>query len=237
MSKIKKVIIAAILAVLAIGTAHAMTQEDALPKANNTLESASDTVFAYSDETSGDFFFEGTNNTDDAPSEESSVSGPTEEPDTLNPVGSTPSSTYDKVEEMTDTDIERGTETASEETTVKVTEKPAETTAVHVHLFGPATCIEPAKCTCGVTDGYAAGHNWNDATYTSPKNCTICGATDGSPLTIPGGTNYHGHVYTGGEYSKKYHYEERCAGKNSHEITWDEVQSRSLGPCGTCVLK
>lgn len=49
--------------------------------------------------------------------------------------------------------------------------------------------------------------------------------------------NYHGHVYTGGPYSKKYHYEANCAGKNSHEITWDEVESRGLGPCGTCVLK
>lgn len=49
--------------------------------------------------------------------------------------------------------------------------------------------------------------------------------------------NYHGHVYTGGEYSKKYHYEANCAGKNSHEITWEEVDQRGLGPCGVCVLK
>ncbi len=49
--------------------------------------------------------------------------------------------------------------------------------------------------------------------------------------------NYHGHVYTGGQYSKKYHYEANCAGKSSHEITWDEVEQRALGPCGTCVLK
>lgn len=55
--------------------------------------------------------------------------------------------------------------------------------------------------------------------------------------TIPYSENYHGHVYTGGEKSKKYHYEEHCPGKNSHEITWDEVSERNLGPCGTCVLK
>lgn len=49
--------------------------------------------------------------------------------------------------------------------------------------------------------------------------------------------NYHGHVYTGGEGSKKYHYEAECAGSNSHEITWEEVQRSNLGPCGTCVLQ
>lgn len=54
---------------------------------------------------------------------------------------------------------------------------------------------------------------------------------------IPGIENYHGHIYTGGEYSKKYHYEADCAGKNSHEITWAEAKRRGLGPCGTCVLK
>lgn len=53
----------------------------------------------------------------------------------------------------------------------------------------------------------------------------------------PYADNYHGHVYTGGQYSKKYHYKANCAGKSSHEITWDEVKQRNLGPCGTCVLK
>jgi len=70
-----------------------------------------------------------------------------------------------------------------------------------------------------------------------PKTCKTCAATEGEPLTKPGEENYHGHVYTGGASSKKYHYEANCAGKNSHEITWDEVQKRKLGPCGTCVLK
>ncbi len=48
--------------------------------------------------------------------------------------------------------------------------------------------------------------------------------------------NYNGHVYTGGSSSKKYHYEPECAGKYSHEISWNEVKSRGLGPCKTCVL-
>ncbi len=61
--------------------------------------------------------------------------------------------------------------------------------------------------------------------------------TTKATTTIPYSENYHGHVYTGGEKSKKYHYEANCPGKNSHEITWDEVSRRNLGPCGTCVLK
>lgn len=54
---------------------------------------------------------------------------------------------------------------------------------------------------------------------------------------IIGEANYHGHVYTGGQYSSKYHYEADCAGENSHEITWEDVGKRGLKPCGTCVLK
>lgn len=107
----------------------------------------------------------------------------------------------------------------------------------HTHTFIPATCTDPATCSCGVTLGEAPGHHWIDATDTSPKQCAVCGATEGAPLDNPNNENYHGHVYTGGASSKKYHYEERCAGKNSHEITWDEVSERGLTPCGKCVLK
>lgn len=111
------------------------------------------------------------------------------------------------------------------------------TQETHTHTFVPATCTDPATCACGVTLGEAPGHRWIDATDTSPKQCAVCGATEGAPLDNPNNENYHGHVYTGGASSKKYHYEERCAGKNSHEITWDEVSERGLTPCGKCVLK
>ncbi len=142
-------------------------------------------------------------------------------------------------------------------TTVPTTEPP------HTHNFSAATCTTPKTCSCGATEGEANGHSWKeatctapkactscnitdgtttehswkDATYTSPKTCTTCGATDGNPLDVPGKENYHGHVYTGGDSSTKYHYEADCAGKYSHEITWDEVERRNLGPCGACVLK
>ena len=71
------------------------------------------------------------------------------------------------------------------------------------------------------------------------KSVTLIADTEPDPgeRVIPGKENYHGHVYTGGENSTKYHYEANCAGKNSHEITWDEVDRRGLQPCGKCVLK
>lgn len=106
------------------------------------------------------------------------------------------------------------------------------------HCWEDASCTTPKVCTdCGITEGSAKDHIWEDATYTAPKICSVCGATEGNPLEIPGKENYHGHIYTGGSSSKKYHYEANCPGKNSHEITWEEAQRRNLGPCGTCVLK
>ena len=63
-------------------------------------------------------------------------------------------------------------------------------------------------------------------------SCTVTVSRD-----IPGKENYHGHVYTGGSSSTKYHYEADCAGKYSHEITWDEVDRRGLQPCQKCVLQ
>lgn len=126
--------------------------------------------------------------------------------------------------------IEPTTAPTTEPTTAPTTEPP------HTHSFSSATCTAPKTCSCGATEGEANGHNWKDASYTSPKTCTVCGTTEGTPLDVPGKENYHGHVYTGGDKSTKYHYEADCAGKYSHEITWDEVEKRNLGPCKTCVL-
>lgn len=127
--------------------------------------------------------------------------------------------------------------TASTATSTSTTVPTTTTTTAHVHSFAPATCTDPATCGCGATAGEATGHHWVDATDTVPKTCSRCGATEGEPLHNPNNEHYQGHVYTGGASSKKYHYKERCAGKNSHEITWDEVSERRLTPCGKCVLK
>ena len=145
-------------------------------------------------------------------------------------------------EASTDSTVESTSETTAASTTEPTTAPTTEPTTAptteppHTHSFSSATCTAPKTCSCGATEGEANGHNWKDASYTSPKICTVCGTTEGAPLDVPGKENYHGHVYTGGDKSTKYHYEADCAGKYSHEITWDEVEKRNLGPCKTCVL-
>lgn len=149
----------------------------------------------------------------------------------------------DTLSEVSSTEAVTDNSSSAGESSTPPTSKPSSSSnivssePVHTHSFSPATCTAPRTCSCGATEGTAKGHNWKDATYTAAKTCTTCGATEGDPIDPPGKENYHGHVYTGGSSSKKYHYEANCAGKNSHEITWDEVSRRGLGPCGTCVLK
>lgn len=133
--------------------------------------------------------------------------------------------------------------TVPEETvpsTTAATEAPTQsdpTEPAHVHIFAVATCTAPMTCSCGVTEGTPLEHDWKDATFSAAKTCRLCGLTEGEPKEIPGKANYNGHVYTGGDYSEKYHYEANCPGKNSHEITWEDVDRMNLEPCGTCVLK
>lgn len=50
----------------------------------------------------------------------------------------------------------------------------------HTHSYSNATCTEPAKCSCGATNGNALGHNWQAATCKAPKTCNTCKITEGS---------------------------------------------------------
>lgn len=51
------------------------------------------------------------------------------------------------------------------------------------HEWEDATCTEPKTCTlCGKTEGEALGHKWKDATCTEQKTCTVCGETEGKAL-------------------------------------------------------
>lgn len=148
--------------------------------------------------------------------------------------------TSTKINTTTKETTTKNTNTSTTKNNVKetTTKFASNTTTVHNHTFIEATCVNAKTCSeCGATEGIANGHTWKDATYSSPKTCIVCGTTTGDILEKPGAANYNGHVYTGGENSKKYHYEEHCAGKYSHEITWEEVERRNLAPCGTCVLK
>lgn len=64
--------------------------------------------------------------------------------------------------------------------TVLFTETDAALEGTHTHSYAPATCTEPAKCSCGATSGKPLGHDWEAATCQSPKKCKRCNATEGS---------------------------------------------------------
>ncbi len=51
------------------------------------------------------------------------------------------------------------------------------------HNWAEATCTTPKTCTkCEATQGKAEGHNWSEATCTAPKACGKCGTTEGTAL-------------------------------------------------------
>ncbi|MBE6917848.1 MAG: hypothetical protein E7470_08130 [Ruminococcaceae bacterium] len=50
------------------------------------------------------------------------------------------------------------------------------------HIYKEATCTSPKTCsTCGATFGEPAEHRFANATCTSPQTCTVCGITTGEP--------------------------------------------------------
>ena len=52
---------------------------------------------------------------------------------------------------------------------------------MHNHIWKAATCTTPKTCTiCGATSGSETGHQWIEATYNDPKTCQVCGASAGS---------------------------------------------------------
>ena len=66
---------------------------------------------------------------------------------------------------------------------MKPTEPTVPTEPPHVHTWDDATCTTPKTCTeCGATEGKALGHTWQNATCTNPKTCAVCGATEGELL-------------------------------------------------------
>ena len=52
------------------------------------------------------------------------------------------------------------------------------------HSWQDATCNSPKVCSlCGVTNGSPLEHSWQDATCSSPKTCTLCKKTEGNALS------------------------------------------------------
>ena len=51
------------------------------------------------------------------------------------------------------------------------------------HEWNAATCSAPKTCSlCGKTEGEALPHTWTNATCTDAKTCSVCGATEGEAL-------------------------------------------------------
>ena len=58
-----------------------------------------------------------------------------------------------------------------------------ETREVSAHQWNDATCTTLKTCTvCGTTEGEMLPHNWEDATCITAKTCKTCGATEGEAL-------------------------------------------------------
>lgn len=57
-------------------------------------------------------------------------------------------------------------------------------TGCHInHDWQEATCTTPKTCSVGgETEGEPLGHTWIDATCSEPKHCSVCGDTEGEPL-------------------------------------------------------
>lgn len=69
---------------------------------------------------------------------------------------------------------------------VTITVKP------HKHFVAkPATCTQPAKCSCGYKFGAALGHQMAPATCKSPQKCTRCGITTGGKAPHSYNINSH----------------------------------------------
>ena len=63
------------------------------------------------------------------------------------------------------------------------TEPTVPTEPPHVHTWDDATCTTPKTCTeCGATEGKALGHTWQNATCTNPQTCSVCETKDGTAL-------------------------------------------------------
>lgn len=69
------------------------------------------------------------------------------------------------------------------ELTGKSTASSKDACDINGHTFKDATCTSPKTCSvCGATEGEPLGHTWTDATCTCPKTCSVCKATEGEAL-------------------------------------------------------
>lgn len=109
--------------------------------------------------------------------------------------------------------------------------------SVHVHDWQPATCTAPKTCSvCQAVEGEANGHSWVDATCTAPKTCSVCQATEGAAK---------GHDWNA-EWSKdKDNHWHKCKNCDATTATaahtdftaWKSDRSGHWHECSTCGYK
>lgn len=76
------------------------------------------------------------------------------------------------------------------------------------HEWIDATCTSPRTCTkCGKTEGEKISHTLTEANYQSPATCTVCGIEVGEPLTPY--FEEHGYVCNITELNRPYDYRTR----------------------------
>lgn len=93
----------------------------------------------------------------------------------------TTDATQAPTEEPTTAPTEGTTTESTEAPSTKPTETPTTKPAACSHSYKEATCTTAKTCTkCGATSGSALGHSYKAATCTAPKTCSKCGATEGS---------------------------------------------------------
>lgn len=120
--------------------------------------------------------------TDPSNSSQATTEG-TEKPtdSTEGTTGATQAPTGEPTTAPTDEPTTAPTEQPTEQPTTQPTEAPTTPPTTCSHSYKDATCTTPKTCSkCGATEGSAAGHSWNAATCTAPKTCSKCGATEGS---------------------------------------------------------
>ena len=107
------------------------------------------------------------------------------------------------------------------------TEEPTTPPATCSHNWKDATCTTPKTCTkCGATEGKASGHNWKDATCTAPKTCSKCNATEGNA----GGHSWKDATCTAPKTCSKCGATEGNAGGHS----WKDATCTAPKTCSKC---
>lgn len=99
-------------------------------------------------------------------------------------------SATDNNSDLSNTDVSGSSASNSSTATKPESSKPSATTkpnastggSNHTHSYSTATCTEPAKCSCGATNGKALGHKWNSPSCGQFKECTMCGINDGTEI-------------------------------------------------------